>query len=114
MFSSFNESESRRHMRRKLRGAASLSWPEAMGLDVRMRDVSIGGIGVVSEIDFQPGTDVGVQFAIPQRSRGALKVASGAVVIHSVFGSDEGGFKLGLRFTDLDERFAAWISSYIR
>lgn len=81
---------------------------------VRTLDISPGGLAIVASANPRPGTTCAVALALPVKPRGAVPLELRAKVVHSVFASSEGGFKIGLSFTELPANAAQAIVTFTR
>lgn len=80
---------------------------------VRTFDISAGGLGIVASANPRTGTGLEVDFSVPLRPKGSTPLRLSAKVAHSVLAGSEGGFKIGLVFTDLPKEAAQAIMDYI-
>jgi c-di-GMP-binding flagellar brake protein YcgR len=106
--------ERRRHERRGLRGVAHLVLRERGPIEVHMLDISAGGIGIVGVANPQPETVGSVRFSMPTSQFANSWFDAEVEVTHSIFSSDENGFKIGLRFLKIPSTLAAAIAAYIK
>lgn len=105
--------ERRVHLRRVLRNNALLLLPGDKTLEVRTVDISAGGMGILVDVNPPQGATFSIRVSLPLKSKGYKVFETRVQVMHSVYGSAEGYFKVGLRFIDLDAGTVAAISSYM-
>ncbi len=105
--------ERRVHERRTLHGTALLLLPGNKTMEVRTADISVGGIGIIAEANPRLGSSFTIRVTLPRKPRGNCSFKVGVRVMHSVFASTEGGFKIGLQFLQLDALGAAAIDEYL-
>lgn len=103
----------REHPRKFLSGAAHLLSPGRAPIEVRMLDISIGGIGLVSPMNMPHEWSGHVRFTLTRGSPGVDTLLVPVQVVHSVLSGRQGGFVLGMRFVDLPEDTLAVITRYI-
>jgi PilZ domain len=99
--------EKRAHTRKLLRTHAKLMLADQQVIAVRTKDISMGGVAVVSPTDLKPGTVVVVQFSLPILGGQRRPFLARAEVANSVLSAADQGFKLGLRFHMSDATSAA-------
>ena len=96
-----------------MRGPARLT----MGgkpLMVRMLDISLGGMLVVSNVNMAIKQSVKLEFNILMRKSGAYtSITTIAAVAYSAFSNEENGFKLGLQFAGLSDAYKMLIIQYV-
>lgn len=71
---------------------------------VRTSDVSIGGLAVVAPVNLKKDVMLVVRFAVPVRNLPAADLFLHVQVMHSVLARDVDGFKVGLRFINIDAK----------
>lgn len=73
---------------------------------VRTADVSIGGMAIVTPLNLKKDVMLVIRFTIPERSRNspAADLFLHVQVMHSVLARDVDGFKVGLRFVNIDAK----------
>lgn len=106
------EEERRKTERKQLRTQATVVLG-AQAFPVHTIDVSPGGMGIVAQANPPSGLGVVIRFTLPMRPAGRAPVEAKARVVHSVYSSAEGGFKIGLSFVDLPADSAAAILRFI-
>ena len=93
-------SERRAHDRRPLRIVAHVLLPGAQAFEVRTLDIGAGGMGIVASANPKPGTSFAIQFTLPPKGGAqAAPLQLKVKVANSIL--DQGGFKIGLQFMDL-------------
>ena len=103
----------RQHERRSLRSVAIVTLSPTQSIEVRVLDVSVGGMAIVAAANPRPGITFTIKIPIPTRPTGAVIIEAQAQVIHSVLARDQDGFKVGLRFVDLRDDAALAIRQYL-
>lgn len=78
-----------------------------------MFDISAGGACIIAAANPRPGTQFVLQMNLPTRPRGSVPIQTQVEVTHSIFSSGENGFKVGLRFTNLDMIAATAILQFV-
>ena len=89
----------------------TLTTKEAVSVDARSKDVSIGGLCVMSSRSLPDGVDVIVKFELPLRGK-FQKMALPARIVNSVLTGD--GYRIGLQFVELDENNSQTIQAFVR
>jgi hypothetical protein len=107
-------SQRRAHGRRALFCPAKLMLTGKRIVDLRIVNISAGGLGTVADDNLLVGTTCEVRFDLPQRPRGQTTLYLRAVVMNSIFSSREGGFKLGLMFVKVPDDSAGCIATYVQ
>ena len=108
------EPGSRQAFRKILRSPAALVLPDQEALPVRLHYVSTAGAGVVAPLNLKQATACEVRFRLPwTHDSGHRAVTARATVGHSILSSRQGGFVIGLDFTDIDERALGLISRFV-
>lgn len=87
--------------RRNLRVAATILLAETQTFAVRTLDISSGGLAIVAAANPRPGVQFLIRFPLAQKNGPHALFEARVRVVHSVFSSAEGGFKLGLSFVEL-------------
>lgn len=107
--------EERRVFERKtLRGPARIVLSGMPTTIVRVLDISLGGMGVVSDSNIPVKKSFQIEFNILVRKKNTIAgIRAAAVVTHVAFSNDEGGFKVGLQFIGLTELQKQLIIQYI-
>jgi c-di-GMP-binding flagellar brake protein YcgR len=108
------EHERRQYDRRPLRVNAVARTALQPIFAARTIDISLGGMGIVAEVNPAAGAVFDIEFALPLRPRGHFPMRLGVRVVRAVFASSEGGFKIGLVFTEISPQTAQAIVSYMR
>jgi c-di-GMP-binding flagellar brake protein YcgR len=80
----------------------------------RTFDISSGGMGIIAGVNVTCGAAYDVEFALPLKAKGALPVRCAVKVVNAVFMGSEGGFRIGLVFTQIAPNMAQAIASYVR
>lgn len=96
-----------------MRSQAVVVLPGPREFPVRTVDISATGLGIVAAANPSVGTTFAIRFALPLKGKTPAVHEASARVVHSVFSSDEDGFKIGLLFTQLTPSCAAAIVQYI-
>ena len=105
--------ERRQGYRKLFRGPAQLLLPTREVLRVRTLDISLGGIGLVVPSNLSRDAVCDIKFRAPlMGDRVEMLVARGRVT-HSILSGPEGGFIIGLQFTDLPVSALAAIRRYV-
>jgi len=97
-----------------MRTAAVIVFPSQQTFEVRTLDISSGGMAIVAQANPRVGAAFTIQFTIPGKPTGGVPFEARAKVVHSVFSSEENGFKIGIAFTALPAASAAALLHYIR
>jgi c-di-GMP-binding flagellar brake protein YcgR len=105
--------ERRKLERRSLRGTATVVLSSGHTFDVRTTDINTEGIGIVASANPKQGTAFKIKVSLPMRPTGLVKLEVNAKVVHSILAGDEGGFKIGLRFSSLTPDAEAAIRRYV-
>ncbi len=78
----------------------------------RARDLSIGGVGLYSQVPRAAGTPLDMTFALTLAS-GVVQVRVRGEVRHCVFVAAQARYRVGVRFVDLDESARRLIALFI-
>ncbi|MES2354482.1 MAG: PilZ domain-containing protein [Pseudomonadota bacterium] len=89
----------------------TLTTKETVSVDTRSKDVSIGGLCVMSPQALPDGIEVIAKFELLIRGK-YQKLSIPALVVHSVLTSD--GFRIGLQFAQLDDSNSQAIQAFVR
>lgn len=108
-----SDSERRISDRRPLRTQAVAWTADGKAMKVRTLDVSPGGMALSSATNPNQGTVLSIQFSIPKVTNGATVVKVRGEVTYSVLSGEVGGFKVGVRFSDVPQEAAEAIAGYI-
>ena len=101
------------HARRPLHCPAKLLLASKRIMDLRIVNISAGGLGVIAPENLAVGTNCQLRFDLPQVPTGQVTMYLSAMVMNSVFSSREDGFKLGLRFVNPTEDSASRIERFV-
>ena len=88
--------------------------PDAERLVVRTIDISLTGLAVVAGMNPLAGTVLEIELALPVRPKSLVPIKSSARVVYAVFSASEGGFKIGLVFTQLSAQQAQAILIFVQ
>lgn len=88
--------------RHLLHTQASLVLSDGQKVPARTLDISKGGLGVVADLNARVGTKLGLSVSLPIHPRGSAILSTQVVVANCVLDGQEGGFRMGLMFFDLD------------
>jgi len=107
--------EERRVFERKtLRGPARIVLRDAQATIVRMLDISLGGAGILSELNLPAKKSFQLEFNILVRKTNTVAgIRAPVVVTHVAFSNNEGGFKVGLQFLSLSDVQKQLINQFI-
>lgn len=105
--------ERRQHTRRVLRTTAHVLLPDNKRVEVRTFDISAGGLGIVAAINPKAGSTFNIRLNLVLTSTGSTTIEAPVEVTHSVFGSVEQGFKIGLRFLKLESSAISAIALFL-
>lgn len=103
----------RRHARRATRCAARLALGGGHSLDVRIIDISEGGLGLVSQRPLPLGSHFVLRWALPDADGEPQAVQATACVTHSVLSGALAGFRVGVRFVQVDGPVSRLIRQYV-
>lgn len=70
-------------------------------------------MGILVDVNPPKGATFSIRVLLPLKTRGHDMFETRVQVIHSIYGSDEGHFKVGLRFLDLEASVAVAIAGYM-
>lgn len=105
----------RRHgERRRFRSLAQVLFPPAWELMVvPTLDISPAGIGFISPWNLPPDLPCDIRFRTPVIDKSVEIFTARGQVAHSVLSGPEGGFVIGLQFTDIPVDALAVIRTYV-
>ena len=104
----------RSHARRPLHCPAKLMLASKRIIDLRIVNISAGGLGVIAPENLAMGTSCQLRFDLPLAPGGHVTLYLSAEVMNSVFSSREDGFKLGLKFVKPTEESASHIERFVQ
>jgi c-di-GMP-binding flagellar brake protein YcgR len=87
--------------RRTFRTSAHIELPGGQYVEVRTVDISTAGIAFIASANPRTGTSFKLSFAVPEKPKGQILCEVRVKVVNSVFSSREGGFRIGVMFTNL-------------
>lgn len=106
--------ERRKAIRKPLRGNAQLIMAGRPPIAVRMANLGLGGMSILSLESLPLKVPCTLRFSIQLKGGGEAPVEVEAVVLHSVFSGTEGGFiKVGLQFRNLGANAASVIANFL-
>ncbi|MCA3028677.1 MAG: PilZ domain-containing protein [Rhodocyclaceae bacterium] len=105
--------ELRQHKRRHLHTTAHVALPDSQVVEVRTTDISAGGLAIIGAINPKVGETLFIRFGIPVKSGGRTTVQATVKVAHSIYGTAERNFKIGLRFLKLEPEAVSSIAQYV-
>jgi c-di-GMP-binding flagellar brake protein YcgR len=106
--------ERRAHDRRTFRSTAHVLLPGGKTVDVRTFDISVGGLGIIASANPPIGVVIALRVHVPQRSKGVTSIDVHGKVACCVHGAAEGGFRIGLAFSQLPPPAREAIESFCR
>jgi c-di-GMP-binding flagellar brake protein YcgR len=103
----------RKSFRKPFSVAGQMAWPPKPALEVRYVDISLGGVGLVSDLNIPPHSHIHLKFKI-MLSNGTMHpfVVEGKVA-HSTFSSVRRGFILGVSFIRPSDKLLDTIKNYM-
>lgn len=113
LFDSASGSDRRRHERKRLGGHTVVVLPPDRIVRVRPLDISVGGMGIVVPIDPPAGIQFRIRTELPHGTR-STTIEATVQVTHSALSGPYDGFKVGLRFMDLDLAHRDVIEAFLR
>lgn len=105
--------ERRHHQRVTFNSNATLQTMGAKPISVHTRNISVGGIGVLTSQDLATDTRCKIHVAIPDGNGDAIPVELLARVMNCNFNKIEGAYMLGCEFTNLTASVAATIARFM-
>ena len=105
--------ERRHHQRVAFNSDATLQTIGAKAIAVRTRNISVGGLSVLTSQEIAPDTRCKIHVAIPDSSSDAIPVELVARVVSCNYNKIEGGFMLGCEFINLTANVAATIARFM-
>jgi c-di-GMP-binding flagellar brake protein YcgR len=105
--------ERRAHARQPLRTSAALLLP--LGRMVLARTLDIGAEGAAVVADLNPGeaAPLAIKLRLPARPQGSQLFEAPAHVVHAVLAGREAGFRLSLKFGQLDAEAKKALSGFL-
>lgn len=105
--------ERRHHQRVAFNSDATLQTIGVKPIAVRTRNISVGGLSVLTSQEIAPDTRCKIHIAIPDDSSDAIPVELVARVVSCNYNKIEGGFMLGCEFINLTANAAATIARFM-
>jgi c-di-GMP-binding flagellar brake protein YcgR len=99
--------------RRALRTSAHIELPGGQYVEVRTVDISSTGIAFIASANPRNGTSFSLSFAVPEKPKGQILCEVRVKVVNSVYSAREGGFRIGVLFTNLDPVAATAIKEFV-
>jgi c-di-GMP-binding flagellar brake protein YcgR len=106
--------ERRHHERKALRVSGQVLIPAQPPMEVRIVDLSRGGMGLVAPINMPAKLVCMVRASLPLRPSGSVVLEVQAKVVHCVLSSAHSGFLAGLQFERLTPAAEAAIKKYLQ
>jgi hypothetical protein len=106
--------ERRHHQRVAFNGPAKLQMHGLEKIVVRTRNISVGGLSLVSSLNILPGTLCTIHVSIPDGTGKPAEAEFQTRVANSTFNSIEDGYLIGLSFVDLSAKLAATIARFMK
>ncbi|MCA2999090.1 MAG: PilZ domain-containing protein [Rhodocyclaceae bacterium] len=105
--------EQRQHKRRYLHVTAHVALPDSQIVEVRTTDVSAGGLAIIGAMNPKIGETLFIRFSIPANSGERTPIQATVKVTHSIYGSAQQNFRIGLRFLKLEPEAVLSIAEYV-
>lgn len=105
--------ESRLQVRRAIRGPAGLVMNNGNYIPVRLFDISEGGVCVISQMNLRNGLSCRLSTSILLAPPTPTLLKHKVEIRYNVYSYSDGGFRIGLRFDELDNTVAEAIRKYI-
>lgn len=105
--------ERRKTERKVLRGPAQLLLPSRDLIETRLIDISLGGIGLLAPVNLLADTACDVKFRAALCGTAAEVFLARGRVARCILSGKEGGFLVGLEFTDLPSTVRDKIKRYV-
>ena len=103
----------RQYERHALKVTAAIALSSTQIIEVRTIDISLGGIGIIVQVNLPSATVLAIRIPLPS-PKGVSVIETRAEVTYSVLASDVKGFKVGLRFLDLDASATAALIQFLK
>lgn len=97
-----NVREQRRSPRWQLKTAAQLIVNNNQAMQVRTLDISAGGLSIVTQSALPMGMTVQINLMLPTWNGPLVPMSVRASVVNSSLDGRNGGFRIGLQFTEID------------
>lgn len=104
----------RQYERKLLRVPAQMIVPGVGQISVRTIDISLGGIGVISDAKLPMMAEGMIRLSIPTMQQTVVDVICRATIMHCIYNGDLDGFKVGLKFTEMSMPTRDAIYRFIR
>ena len=105
--------ERRVHARRPLHAPATVLLPGNQVDEVREIDISLGGMGILAEVSPKTGTRFRVRTSLNLSGANPVTFEADVEVTHSIYGSHERGFKVGLRFVSVEPHLEQALARFV-
>ncbi|WP_205833014.1 PilZ domain-containing protein [Azohydromonas caseinilytica] len=109
----YSGAERRRTERKVLRGSAQLLLPSGNLVETRLVDISQGGLGLVAPVNLPVGTVCEVKFRSALFGNGTEALVVRGRIARSILSGKEGGFMIGLEFSNLAPALRDKIKRYV-
>ena len=106
--------ERRVQARRPLHTRVIVSRPESPPLEGRSSDISLSGMGLVTEVNVRAGVPCQLAFVLRFSDETTFTAEVSAKIAYCVLGNDMNGFKIGAQFTGLGARTNAALLRYLK
>ena len=100
-------SDRRAHRRYPFRVSGAMKLPGGRVVTFRTLDLGSGGAGVVCDVNVQVGTQIVLRMMLPARPAGSSPFEASALVANCTFSANDGGFRIGLDFGELEPQAAS-------
>lgn len=100
MFDEAPKVEGRSQQRRPYHSTAYIVLDAQRRLAVRTLDISLGGLSIAADFNPRRDTRFDLRLTLAPKSGGRIELQTSVAVVHSIFGSTERRFRIGLRFLD--------------
>lgn len=105
--------ERRQHERRPLRVHAAIAFSATQIFEVKTYDIGLGGVGVIADVELKPGAELFVRIPLPAMPDIVI-IETRAKVAYSILGNDMEGFRIGLRFLNLDANASSALRQFLK
>ena len=105
--------ERRLHERHPLRAHAAIAFSPTQIFEVKTFDISLGGVGIIADLNLKLGTALFVRIPLPVMPK-TVFIETRAEVTYSALANDMQGFRIGLRFLELDANATSSLRQFLK
>lgn|GEM_PF-883591 len=106
--------ERRVQARRPLRTRVLVSLPENPAIEGRSSDISLSGMGLVTDVNVRAGVPCHLEFVLRFNDETTFTAEVSAKIAYCILGNDMNGFKIGAQFVGITTQTNAALLRYLK